>query len=127
MSGLAHDVESYFTDPLKILSPSRVFFEHGANTVQGYINGVKSMQPQLQALMRGLGGGVASAGIGGLGTAGAAGPGRATVNITANLSASMAAYNSPQFLQYLQREIQEAVARYSLNNPGTGFGLPGRA
>jgi len=36
-------------------------------------------------------------------------------------------YNTPQFLQYLQAAVQEAVARYSLSNPGTGFGLPGRA
>lgn len=128
MSGLAHDVESYFTDPLKIFSPSRTFFEHGVNTVLGFINGARSMQPQLQALMRGLGGGVATAGIGGLGTSGGVtgGASHPTVNITANFDAGAAGLNSPAFLQYLQREVQEAVARWSLNNPGTGFGLPGR-
>jgi hypothetical protein len=55
------------------------------------------------------------------------GASHAMVNITAQFNPSTQGYASPAFYQYLQREIQEAVARWSLNNPGTGFGLPGRA
>ena len=35
-------------------------------------------------------------------------------------------YNTPAFYQALQSAVQEAVARFSVSNPGTGFGLPGR-
>jgi hypothetical protein len=97
------------------------------NTVLGFINGARSMQPQLQALMRGLGGGVATAGIGGLGTAGTGGPPSVHVSMPVTLQGTAQLYNEPAFYQYLQNVVQEAVARYSLNNPGTGFGLPGRA
>ena len=36
-------------------------------------------------------------------------------------------YNTPQFLQYLQSAVQEAILRYGLNNPGTGLAAAGRA
>lgn len=120
MRGLAGDVEHYFTDPLSIFSPSMVFFRHGVNTVQGYINGVKSMLPQLQALMRGAGGQVASSGAL-LGT-GPAGSTAHNFNVNVNASGALGAvYQSPEFQQYLQRELQEAVLRYQVNNPGNGL------
>jgi hypothetical protein len=127
MRGLASDVESYFTDPLKIFSPSRTFFEHGVNTLQGYIDGWKSKEPELLALVRQGAGGVAAGGAGLLGTAGTSGPPSVHVTMPVTLQGTAQLYNEPAFYQYLQNVVQEAVARYSLNNPGTGFGLPGRA
>ena len=49
------------------------------------------------------------------------------MNITANFNPGTQGYQSPAFYQYLQREVQEAVLRWSMNNPGNGFGIPGRA
>lgn len=133
MGGLASDVESYFTDPLKMFSPSRKFFEHGVNTVLGYMNGVKSLIPQLQALMRGVGSGVATGGAGGLAGPAAGGYGGSghisvSVPLTAVFGAGTGSLaTDPRFMQFIQAAVQEAVARWSLSNPGTGFGLPGRA
>jgi hypothetical protein len=138
MKSLAGDVESYFTDPLKIFSPSLVMFEHGWNIVQGAINGVKANAPQLLAAMRELGTGVGGAGIGGVGAypaigsaaatggayGGAAGAARPVVNI--NINGGTAATADARQLQELQEMMQEAFARWSLQNPGTGFGIPGR-
>lgn len=47
MKKLAGDVVSYFTDPLKILSPSRVFMEKGKNIIQGATIGVEGESPNL--------------------------------------------------------------------------------
>lgn len=127
MKGLASDVASYFTNPLKLFSPSRVFFEHGVNIVLGAINGVRSMAPQLQAAMHQLGSGVATGGIPGV-TAGAGGPGgggrvNVTVPLTAVFGAATGFLNDPHFLQYIQQVIQEAVLRYNVNNPGNGLAI----
>lgn len=125
MSSMAHTVESYFTNPLQMFSPSRKFFSHGVNTVRGYINGVLSQVGALRAAMRGLGGGVATAGIGGYGAAAAGGYGasHATVNFTANFAPGMQGYNTPQFYHLLQEAVQEAVLRYNVNNPGNGLAI----
>jgi len=129
--GLAGDISGAFSSALSILSPARVFYQHGVNTLQGYIDGWKSKAPELLALVHGSGGSVGGAGAGllggGGGYGGSGGASHAMVNITAQFNPSTQGYASPAFYQYLQREIQEAVARWSLNNPGTGFGLPGRA
>jgi phage-related protein len=128
MRGLASDVASYFTNPLKLFSPSRVFFDHGVNIVLGAINGVRSMAPQLQQVMRQLGSGVATGGIPGAGAGGgygAAGGGRVnvTVPLTAVFGAATGFLNDPHFLQYIQTVIQEAVLRYNVNNPGNGLAI----
>jgi len=64
MKSLAGDVESYFTNPLKIFSPSRVFFEHGQDIVQGAVLGVQAGAPRLTQAMGRLAGGVAAGGLG---------------------------------------------------------------
>jgi len=132
VGGLAGDVEHTFASALHIFSPSRVFFMHGVNTMLGYINGVKSMAAQVKATMAGVGGQVAAAGTGtgaALMPAGSTAGGR--INVTVPLSvafnAGTSGLNSPQFYQYIQAAVQEAVLRWGLNNPGTGFVLPGRA
>jgi hypothetical protein len=126
MGSLASDVASYFTDPLKLFSPSRLFFEHGFNIVQGAINGVKANAPALLATMRGLGAGVAVAGTGSSLAAGAIAPagGSTTHNVNVNVNAQGAAmnpYQGPQFEQYMQRTVQEAVLRYAQLNPTNGL------
>jgi hypothetical protein len=124
MEGLAHDVESYFTDPLKMFSPSRVFFEHGINTVQGYINGIKAATPAVRAAMAQLGGQIATGGIGGAGGSATAPSVHVTVPIT--LGAGTQGYNDPRFLQFLQQILQEAILRYTQVNPSNGLSLAGK-
>ena len=127
MRGLASDVASYFTNPLKLFSPSRVFFDHGVNIVLGAINGVRSMAPQLQQVMRQLGSGVAAGGLPGVTAGGAGVAGRVNVTVPLTLTPGTQGYNDPRFLQYLQGVVQEAVLRYRVNNPGNGlnFGTAG--
>lgn len=125
MGQLASDVASYFTDPLKLFSPSRLFFEHGVNIVQGAINGVKANAPQLLAAMRDLGTGVGAQGIGSAGVAGAIAPagGSTTVHVPVQVTAQGMTpdYTSPQFTQYIQGVVQEGVLRYGQLNPGNGL------
>lgn len=45
---------------LGISSPSKLFYEYGQQTVQGYINGVQGMQPQLKTAMEQMSNAVAS-------------------------------------------------------------------
>jgi hypothetical protein len=125
MAGLASDVASYFTDPLKLFSPSRLFFEHGYNIVQGAINGVKANAPNLLATMRGLGTGVGVAGTGSSLAAGAIAPasGSSSMHVTVpvTIQGSAAGAQSPQYMQGLQTAVQEAVLRYGQLNPGNGL------
>jgi hypothetical protein len=128
VGGLAGDVEHTFASALHIFSPSRVFFMHGVNTMLGYINGVKSMAAQVRATMAGVGGQVATAGIG-TGATGGGSYGSPSVHVTVPVTVQGSAqlmYNSPQFYQYLQQVVQEAILRYGISNPGTGLALPGR-
>lgn len=124
MKSLAGDVESYFTDPLKIFSPSRVMYEHGWNIVQGVINGVKANAPALLAAMRGLGGSVATGGLPGVaGAGGSGGPPSVHLTMPVTLQGAAQQYNTPEFFHYLQGVVQEAILRYNLNNPGNGLAL----
>lgn len=134
MGSLASDVASYFTDPLKLFSPSRLFFEHGFNIVQGAINGVKANVPQLLATMRGLGTDVAGVGLT-VNSAMAAsavqavpavppGSGAATVNANVTVHAQGAVgvdYSNPRYQQALQQAVQEATLRYAQMNPNSGL------
>jgi phage-related protein len=123
MSGLASDVASYFTDPLKLFSPSRLFFEHGFNIVQGAINGVKANAPNLLATMRGLGTSVGAAGTGSVLAAGAIGAGgSSSVHVTVPVTVQGGTSGvSPQYLQSLQATVQEAVLRHAQMNPTNGL------
>lgn len=122
MSGLASDVASYFTDPLKIFSPSRVFFEHGQNIVQGAIDGVRSKSPDLLAAVHDL-----ATGVGGTGSAlaggavAAAGPAEHTFNVNMQAVPAGSAYDTPEFQQYMQAQVQEAVLRYGQVNVSNGL------
>ena len=122
VSNIGHWVSSFFGAALGIGSPSRVFYQHGVNTMLGYINGIKAMQPLLRATMAGAGGQVATGGLGG-GT-GTSPNVHVTVPVTMQGMAQL--YNTPAFMQYLQSVVQEAVLRYSLNNPSNGLALAGR-
>jgi phage-related protein len=126
---IGSDISGAFSKVLGIFSPSRVFFQHGVNTLLGYINGVRSVAPQVRAAMAAVAGTVGSGGLTGVGAAAAGmtgGAPNATVNIKANFMAGTQQLQSPQFLQYLQATVQEAVLRWAQNNPGTGFVIPGR-
>lgn len=108
-----------FASFLGIGSPSRVFHEFGVNTLQGYIDGVKSMAPQVLAALHGVGGQIASGGLGPAAGSYAA----AAVNVTVPLTLmpGTQGYNDPRFTQYLQTAVQEAILRYQQNNPGNGL------
>lgn len=124
MAGLASKVASYFTNPLQLFSPSRLFFQHGFNIVQGAINGVKANAPALLSAMRELGGNVGAQGIGSSLAAGAAAPagGSTSVHVTAPLTVQAGSgYDTPQFQQYLQAAMQEATLRYGQLNPTNGL------
>jgi TP901 family phage tail tape measure protein len=121
MGSLASDVASYFTDPLKLFSPSRLFYDHGWNIVQGAINGVKANAPNLRAAMGGLGGQVAGAGI-----AGAIAPagGSTSVHVSIPVTATAAAadvFTSPAYQQALQAAVQEVTLRYGQVNVSNGL------
>jgi len=93
---------------LGISSPSKVFAEMGANTVQGFIKGIDGMSGNLQSTMSGLGvdstiafaneAGVASVGSGSR-------AGGNTINLTVN--AGMGADGA-----VIGREIVDAIKRY---------------
>jgi hypothetical protein len=129
MGQLASDVSSYFTDPLKLFSPSLKFFEHGWNTVQGYINGVRANAPQLLAAMRGLGAGVGAQGLGSSLAGGAIAPaivggGGVTHTVNVNVNGQGVATSglmSPQYRQDLQRAVQEVTLQHAQVNPSNGL------
>jgi TP901 family phage tail tape measure protein len=124
MGQLASDVASYFTDPLKLFSPSRLFFEHGWNIVQGAINGVKANARNLLSVMGDLG-----TGVGGTGSALAAsaiGPASGSTSVHVNIPVTATGtvgsmFESPEFQQYMQQQTQEAVLRYAQLNPTNGL------
>ncbi len=123
MGSLASSVASYFTDPLKLFSPSRLFFEHGFNIVQGAINGVKANAPALLATMRGLG---TDIGVQGVGAAGAIAPASGSTSVHVNVPVTATAttadvLQSPQYQQALQAAVQEVTLRYSQINPSNGL------
>lgn len=127
---LAGDVSHAFSDVLGIFSPSRVFYQHAVNTWLGYINATRAMAPQVLAAVRAVSGTIGAQGAalgagGGYGPAGAGGSGGASlrpVNVTVPIT--MNGQADARFYQGLQTAVQEAVLRYSLNNPGNGLLLP---
>ena len=124
VSNLAGDVEKAFTDPLAILSPSRTMFPHGWNVVQGVIEGVKANAPNLVAAMHGLGTSVAATGPSLAVGAVAPASGSTSVHVTVPTTVqgqTSDAYQSPQFQQYMQSTVQEAVLRYAELNPTNGL------
>ena len=51
VEGLANDVSGAFAHVLHILSPSRVFYEHGQNIVRGLVMGLDDSLPMLHSAM----------------------------------------------------------------------------
>lgn len=122
IENLGHDISGVFSSVLHMASPSRLFHEHGQNIIQGLINGVQSKVPEMLALMRGLGTGA----IGSAQAGSAVGPagGGTSVHVTVPTQITGQAsemYSSPQFQQYLQAQVQEAVLRYQQVNPSNGL------
>ena len=120
VSGLAHQVSGVFGSVLHILSPSRVFAEHGANIVRGLVLGIQAESPRLQAVMRGLGSSVGA--FGGYGGGSIAGGG-VNVTVPLTLTPGTQGFNDPRFLQYLQAVVQEAILRYNVSNPSNGLAI----
>lgn len=125
VSHLAGEVSGAFSKVLGILSPSRVFYQHAVNTLQGYINGVRAKSPELLALMRELGG-HAGSGFGGAGAygalAGAGGPslaggggGAPVYNVTVHVAGSVLSE------QNLVAAVQEGLLRRNLVNANSGI------
>jgi TP901 family phage tail tape measure protein len=114
---LADLAQRAVADKLEIQSPSRVMFRHGANSVQGYIDGVRSKLPQLQSLMGGTASTYAASAV-----APATGP--ASVHVTVPVTATGTTgdiFQSPQYQQALQAAVQEATLRYAALNGGSGL------
>jgi TP901 family phage tail tape measure protein len=133
-SFLVNSIESLIPSPIRsivstalgIFSPSTVFHGYGRNLVQGLVNGVREMQPQLRAAMGELTGGVTAPGsalaAGAIAPAG--GSGSVThVTVPITLQGSATAGASPQYLQGLQATVQEAVLRYNQLNPSNGLNV----
>lgn len=123
VSSLASKVSGAFSAVLGIFSPSRVFYQHAVNTVQGAIDGWRASAPALLAAVRGTAG--AMAGTGSSLVAGAVAPagGGTSVHVTVPVTAQGMTpdYNDPRFLQFMQGVVQEATLRYGQVNPGNGF------
>ena len=69
MMGLAHEVENYFTDPLKIFSPSRVMYEHGLMVPEGAALGIEAGTPRIRQAAAGMARAVSGTALGAHGTA----------------------------------------------------------
>ncbi len=52
ISDIGHGISSAFGSVMKIFSPSQVFYQHGVNTMLGYINGLRDMAPAVKTAMR---------------------------------------------------------------------------
>jgi len=121
---IAHGISSTFSSVLHILSPSRVFYEHGRNTLLGYIQGIAAVAPQVQAALAAVGGHVAMGGLPGIavaGAAGAAGFASGHLNVTVTVAPGAGNMADARWLQWLQQAFQEAALRYNLNNPNNGL------
>jgi phage-related protein len=117
-------IRSLVAGALGIFSPSTVFHGYGVNLVQGLINGVQSMQPHLRTAMTALTGGVTATGSSLAAGAIAPAGGSTSVHVTVPTTvqgATSSAYSSPEFTQYMQAQVQEAVLRYGQLNPGNGL------
>ena len=129
IGGLGHDISSVFSSALSILSPSRVFFSHGVNTMLGFANGLVAGYQYVRSTMSQVAGAVASTqlgvpaaaygaaasgGGGASGSSGGGGSGTVTVNV-----------NGQKLFQIMQSELYQ----YNVRNSGavTGVVKPGLA
>lgn len=143
VSGWGHDIANAVVNPFGIhfSEPSEAaqMIRAGVNATRGLAAGMLSEVGSVRQAASAIS---AAAGLGGHGALGAAVLGAGTgasgyggsgqVHVTVPLTAIFGAGSGslatdPRFMQFIQQAVQEAVARWGLNNPGTGFGLPGRA
>ena len=101
MKGLAGDVESYFTDPLKIFSPSRVFIQHGQNIVQGLVNGISGSSHLATSAVTRMANQVANAGAVGIHASVAGGAG---ARLTAEWVGGSGA--DAEFITWLKKNVR---------------------
>jgi phage-related protein len=130
IGGLGHDISSVFSSALSILSPSRVFFSHGMNTMLGYANGVMAGYQYVRSTMNSVSSAIAStrlgvpasaygqaaAGYGGGSSGGSSGGGSGTITVNVN---------GQKLFQVMQSELYQ----YNVRNSGTVTGVvkPGLA
>lgn len=129
VGNIAHSISSAFTGALGMASPSRVFYQHGVNTFMGWINAARAMAPLMRQAVADVAGHVGAAGAS-IGAGGGGGYGTPSPSVHVNMPVTMQGtaqvYNTPEFMQYLQMVVQEAILRYGLNNSTNGLALPGR-
>jgi hypothetical protein len=107
---------------LGIGSPSTITRQHGLWLMEGYAEGIKEGTPMLDASLKSALGGLPGLFPGSSGGAGGTGRMNVTVPLQVILGAGAGSLqNDPQFLQFIQREMQEAVLRYGLQNPTNGL------
>jgi hypothetical protein len=119
VTGLAGKVKTGFKDALGIHSPSRVFAEYGANTAEGFEQGVSSGAGDASdALERMAAPPAKSAAAGG----GASGASPTTVNVTINAQGAtkeaVDAMSSPEFLAQLTKAVLDGCAGGGVMVPG---------
>jgi hypothetical protein len=98
-------------------SPSQEMHLRGVGFVDGLIEGIESREGALHAAVAGLAGGSLAA----FGSSSSSAAPSVHVTVPMTLTPGTQGYSDPAFVQYLQREVQEAVLRYQLTNPGNGL------
>ena len=68
VGSIASKVKHAFTNPLSLLSPSKVFEDYGRNVVQGFVNGINNAAPAAAGAVGSMAAGVAGAGASSGGT-----------------------------------------------------------
>lgn len=117
VSKLAEDTKKTFKLALGIESPSKVFAGFGANTAEGYAQGVEKGAPRAASATAELG---AAPPGGGRGGGGGGGGGGAVVNVTINVNgggggeATARALAEPSFLARLTKAIEDALVAQGL-------------
>ena len=124
VEGWGHDLANAMMHPFGIhfSEPSDAvqMIKAGRNTIMSYVAGVRAAAPEAKsALAEAIGGPGGSAFAAGGGYGGSPSV-HVSVPVTVQGGAG-AGYESPQFQQYLQGAVQEAVLRYAQMNPGNGF------
>lgn len=134
MGGFLHGIESGFDDVKNFISgvagwisahkgpiedDAQLLRPHGQAIMHSLVTGLRDGLPELQAIL-----GLTTGMITGLGghASGAGGRINVTVPLTAVFGAGAGSLaTDPQFLHFVQQQVQEAVLRYQTLNPGNGL------
>jgi phage-related protein len=116
-----------------IEADAQMLVPHGMVIMQGLMRGIASQLPALRSMLAGVTSSIPSSigtvgahgAIGSVGAASAIGAagGSGHLDVTVHVVPSAPSMADPKWLQGMQPVIQEAVLRYSLNNPGNGLAL----